>query len=371
MHKILHIQKVTGIAGSEKHLLELLPRLNRKKYDITFLVLSEPGRSVKRYFDLLEKNGVQTAEIIIRANADPICFWQIFRYIKSCQFSVVHTHLIHADVYGFLAARLARAPFLVSTRHNDNPFRTRLILRALLGPIYRSYDHIIAISDWLAQFSHDIEGVHSRNITTVHYGLNPQESQDSSILKLRETLSVSRSCQLIVSVGRIIEQKGHSFLIEAIDQLVRMGQDIYLIIVGDGPKRRSIEAQIRNHSLEQHVRITGWQQDVNPFLRAADIFVHPSLWEGFGLVLLEAMISQKPIVASSVSAIPEIVVDGVTGILVLPADAMSLSEGLCRLLEDPGLAKSMGERGRARALEAFSPDRMVRETERVYQELLD
>jgi glycosyltransferase involved in cell wall biosynthesis len=143
-----------------------------------------------------------------------------------------------------------------------------------------------------------------------------------------------------------------------------------LLIVGEGLLRRRLTDEARALDVLDSITFTGWRTDVPALMKAADICVHPSLWEGFGLTLLEAMAAGTCIVASRVSTIPEVVLDGETGWLVPPGDSDALGAAILRLLADPARRRELGEAGRRRAAETFSVERMTRATETLYGELL-
>lgn len=368
--RILHIQKATGVAGSENHLLMLLPRLDQVKYDVTYLILVEPGNPVEDYVVALRQQGVRTERLIIRADVDPIAFWRVFRYIKQGGFDLVVTHLVHADFYGLLAAHLAGVQHLISVRHNDNPFRGEFPLNSFLRRLYRVCDRTIAISDWLARFCTEVEAIPSDKITTVHYGLNIVDRSKASPSTVREEYDIPSDTLLLLSMGRLIEQKGHHILISAFREIVQDFPGIRLMLVGDGPYRLSLQKQTHELHLEQNVIFAGWQKSVSDYYSAADIFVHPSLWEGFGLVLLEAMSHHKPIIASSVSAIPEIVVHNETGLLIPPGDITALAKAMISLCGDAQVRQEMGINGGERLALHFTVDRMVSEIMKVYDSVL-
>jgi glycosyltransferase involved in cell wall biosynthesis len=142
---------------------------------------------------------------------------------------------------------------------------------------------------------------------------------------------------------------------------------VHLVIVGDGELRSTLERLTAELALTEHVHFVGFRSDVPNLMHAFDIFVLPSLFEGFGLVLLEAMAAAKPIVATRVSAIPEIVLDGKTGLLVPPRDPLALSKALRQLIMNPGLAGDFGGCGRRQLEQQFSVKKMVDDTVRVYQ----
>ena len=369
MKRILHIQKVTGIAGSENHLLTLLPRLDRHKFNVTFLILTEPDKPLKEYFVLLREKGIKTHQMLVRRDIDPFCLLTIYRFLKKESFDLVHTHLIHADLYGTLAAKLAGIPHIVSTKHNDNAFRTNMFMKALVRIANRRCKRVITISYHLADFAQRVEGVPAEHVVPIHYGLFPYNDRPGDWRKIREEFAVPASATLVLSIGRLTEQKGHRYLLEAWRTIASVDPAVRLLLIGDGPLRNRLPAYARNIGLGDRAIFTGWRNDVPDLLDAADIYVHPSLWEGFGLVLLEAMATGKPVIASNVSAIPEVVINGETGILVPPRDSKALADAICRLLEDVEFRRKMGGAGRRRVEEVFSVERMVRETERVYEDV--
>jgi glycosyltransferase involved in cell wall biosynthesis len=173
---------------------------------------------------------------------------------------------------------------------------------------------------------------------------------------------------VLVAVARLVPQKGLDVAIDALALVREEHPDARLVVLGEGPLREELAERARTRGIEDAVSLPGRVGDVAWWLRRADVIVHPARWEGFGLALLEAMLCARPIVASRVSSIPEIVVDGVTGLLVAPDDAATLASAVTALLADPARARSFGEAGHARALAEFSVARMAERTIAVYEE---
>src|SRR3972149_10071928 len=169
--KILHVSKATGIAGSENHLLSLLPRLDRSKYEVTFMILIEQDKPLDDYFHMFEQKGIKTKRLIIRRDVDPKCLWEMYLFIRRNRFDIVHTHLVHADLYGTLAAKMAGVKYIISTKHGYNEFRYNKFY-AMLDRInsYLQYK-IITISQWLEKFSKEIEKINPNKMGTIYYGL--------------------------------------------------------------------------------------------------------------------------------------------------------------------------------------------------------
>ncbi|MCC7208627.1 MAG: glycosyltransferase, partial [Anaerolineae bacterium] len=143
--------------------------------------------------------------------------------------------------------------------------------------------------------------------------------------------------------------------------------EAHYVIIGDGPLRQDLDARIGSLGLRGRAHLAGWRSDAAALMPAFDVFLMPSVWEGFGLVVLEAMAARLPVIASRVSALPEIVVHGQTGILTPPADAPALTTALTRLLSDPALRQAMGDAGRARLESDFSVAQMIDSTLAVYR----
>jgi len=171
----------------------------------------------------------------------------------------------------------------------------------------------------------------------------------------------------LLSVGRLHPQKGHRVLLDAIARARSAGATLSLLVAGEGAERGALEAQAAGLGLQGHVRLAG-RREVRPLLAAADVFVFPSLYEAAGIALLEAMACALPVVASRTGGIPEVVEDGVSGILVAPGDADDLARALAALERDPERRRRLGLAARARA-EAFDVSATVRALEGLYEEV--
>lgn len=369
---LCHVFKITGVSGSENHLLTLASHLDRGRYRLTFCLLVEPEPDLAAYVAALEAVGVEVVCLPIGADLDPFLLWRLVRFLRASRPDIVHTHLIHGDLYGTLAARLAGVPVVVSTKHNDNAFRRRGFYARLDRNLARCQDRIITISHHLKQFCVEVEGLPADKIVPIHYGLDADAFLGCAggAAGVRAEWGVPAGAPLVGVVGRLTEQKGHAFLLDAFAEVAQALPSACLLVVGDGELRFELERQAARLGLGGNVTFTGRREDVSRIMIALDVLVMPSLWEGFGLVLLEAMAASRPIVASRVSAIPEIVTDGETGLLAPPGDSARLTDALLTLLRDPARAQEMGRRGRQRLAQQFTVARMVEQTQAVYESLM-
>ncbi len=362
--RVLHLQKVTGIGGSEHHLLTLLGRLDPSRFTTQMLVLEDPARPAAAFLAKIGRAAIPHEVVSIFRHVDPGLALRLIGRFRRWQPDIVHTHLLHADLFGIPAARLARVPGVVSTKHNDDPFRRGVVGRADAA-LARLADRVIVISDHLGRFYRDVEGISAGKLTRIHYGLDADGVPvDGSAV--RREFGIGEA-PLAGVVARLEEQKGHRDLLEA---FVRVRAEIpgaRLLLAGSGPQDAALRAQAAALGLGDAVIFAGFRDDVDQVMAALDLVVLPSLWEGFGLVLLEAMRAGRAIVATSVSAIPEIVADGQTGLLVPPRDAGALTAAVAALLRDPRRRAAMGAAGKARLRAAFSVEAMIQATQEVYQ----
>ncbi len=265
----------------------------------------------------------------------------------------MHSHLFRADIYANLAAGglVPSQPRLVSTRHNDDRFFLNPFIGLMHYLLSARQDMIIAISDHVARFT-IARGVHdATRVRRVYHGLDSGESAalDSDGQRLRSELGLSSEAFLVGNVGRLAPQKGQRHLVGAMPMLVERVPRAHLAIVGGGDLEPYLRDLAREVGVSDHVHVLGPRKDVPAFMHAIDAFAMPSIWEGFGIVLLEAMAAARPIVASRVATIPEVVEDGETGLLVPPGDAVALADALAWLAGAPAEARAMGEAGRAAA----------------------
>jgi glycosyltransferase involved in cell wall biosynthesis len=366
--KVAHVIKATRISGAERHLLILLPALKARGVEVSLLLMEDPAHPVDDMVAALEASGVPVRRIPIHRHADFGVIGRLRAALRDLHPDIVHTHLIHADLYGTLAAKRAGVRTIISSRHNDDNFRRLLPMRTLHRLFWRMTSAGIGISQAITRFCIEVEGAPVPKMTTVYYGLTPQvmERKTARAALLRE-LRLPAETPLVGMVCRLIEQKGVSYALRAFAQIAGQFPGAHVVIAGDGALRRALEAEARSLGIGERVHFLGWREDTPHILAALDVLLMPSLWEGFGLVMLEAMAQAVPIIGSAVSAIPEVVVDGETGLLVPPRDAEALALALAQLLGDEAGRRHMGLMGQDRVETRFSVEQMVTATLGVYE----
>ena len=356
---VLHVGKVSGISGSEAHLLTLLPDLRARGWDVRFAHLHEDEPGAAEFARRLSESGVPVEGIRLPHAADPRAFARLLRLVRHTRPAILHTHLVHADFLGLTAGAIARVPLRVSTKHGFNSFRERRLFAVADRSVARLAHLRIAISGGLARYLAETEGFEEKAFSVIHYGIaaGPEPAPYAGGSRLR-------------CVGRLGPVKGIDTLLRAFAIAVRERSELTLDIAGDGPLRGELESLAAELGLGQAVRFLGRVEGVTAEMEQAAAVVVPSLGEGFGMVALEAAERGRPVIASAVGGLPEIVDDGRTGVLVPRADASALAAAIVDLARDPARAAALGRAARERALAEFSLARCGDRTDALYREAL-
>jgi glycosyltransferase involved in cell wall biosynthesis len=360
MTRVLHVQKVAGISGSEAHLLSLLPRLRERGWDIHMLMLHENEPGAWDFARALRARGVPLDAVEISRDVDASAFLGLVRYLNDERPEILHTHLVHADAYGQIAGSLARVPIRMSTKHGFNEFREGRAF-ALADRAVASLAHVhIAISQGLAHYLSETEGFAEDSFEIVHYGIAPRDGAEP----------YGGTEPRLLCVGRLIPIKGHIVLLRAFAEARRSVPGLKLDVAGRGPLEPALRALARELGVADAVRFMGHVAPIQGAIEESAIIVVPSMGEGFGMVALEAMERARPVIAASIGGLGELVVDGETGLLVEPGVAEPLARAIVELAGNLERAAEMGRAGRERALAEFLESRCVERTEALYERAL-
>ena len=357
---VLHVGKVSGISGSENHLLLLLPRLRERGFDVRFVLLHEREPGARAFGRRLSAAGVAVDAIHLPHAADPRTFYWLVAAIRRHRPAILHTHLVHADFHGLAAGRLCRVPVLASTKHGFNPFRASRAFARADRAVGRLADPHIAISRGLARYLAETEGFSEAEFTVIHYGIEP--GPEPSVMPVDEPR--------LLCVGRLVPIKGHDVLLRAVAQAREAVPRLTLELAGAGPLEHELRRRVEELGLEPAVTFLGSVSPIGPVMERAAIVVVPSLGEGFGMVALEAMERGRAVIASDVGGLPEIVAAGSTGSIVPSGDATALAREIVALATDVPRAAAMGLAGRGRALAEFGQQRCTNRTAEAYERAL-
>jgi glycosyltransferase involved in cell wall biosynthesis len=311
--------------------------------------------------------GLEFLALAPRTEMDLSAAWRLSRAIKALRPDIVHAHDPHGVAMAAIALSMStqpkRAP-LVAARRVD----FRLKGNALSRWKYDQVDCFICASEAIRKILL-ADGVAAARAVTVHEGIDLGHVAAAPPAALREELWLPHGAPIVGNVAALVPHKGQRHLVEAAALVVREVPDARFVIAGEGELRGALEHQIKHLGLEKHVILAGFRPDILSLHKAFDIFVMSSITEGLGTSLLDAMACGRPIVATTAGGMPEVVQDGITGILVPPRDHHAMAEAVVRLLKDEALRARMGAAGLSLVNARFSAERMVAETLSVYERL--
>jgi glycosyltransferase involved in cell wall biosynthesis len=328
----------------------------------TVLVAHPQGELRRRAAEGLDLIGLAP-----RSELDLAAAWRLARVLKQVQPEVVHAHDPHGVAVAAAAigyGGLAIKPTLVASRRVDFPLK----LNALSQWKYRQVAAFLCASECIRQILIG-QGIPRDRALTIHEGIDLAHVDAAPPTSVRQAFWLPTNAPIVGCVGALVEHKGHRHLVHAAADVVRAVPEARVVILGEGELRDDLTRLIHELGLERHVLLPGFRPDVLSLLKTFDVFVMPSITEGLGTSILDAMACSRPVVASAVGGIPEVVETEVTGVLVPPRDATALGAAIVRLLRDPAHASHLARAGRARVEARFTADRMVLETLAVYERL--
>jgi glycosyltransferase involved in cell wall biosynthesis len=358
----LHVDTARSWRGGQNQVLVTVLGLRAVGHR-TVLVAHPTGELRRR-----AEEGLDFIPLAPRAEMDLAAAWRLSRVLKHLKPDIVHAHDPHGVAMASLAVSMSTMrvrPRLVASRRVDFHMRRSALSRWK----YRQVDCFICASDAIRRIVVS-DGIPRKRTVTVHEGIDLGRVAAAPPAELHKELWLPHDAPLVGNVAALVPHKGQRHLVDAVTHVLPECPDTRFIIAGEGELRGSLEQQIRQHHLEKHVLLAGFRADILSLHKAFDVFVMSSVTEGLGTSLLDAMACGKPVVATNVGGIPEVVLDGETGLLVPPRDPAAMASALVRLLRDRGLREQMGAAGLTRVRTHFSAETMVKNTVKVYQHLV-
>lgn len=363
-HKILHIIHWLEQGGAEKVLYLLLKSLDADKYES--IVCAFRDGPMREYIEPL---GLDFNIIEKKRKLDVVFLMKLVCFMKKKKVDLVHCTGIPAAVYGGAAAKLAGLPLVISV-HGRSGFETKSGIKSLyltqkyLGKVTTISENI---RDELA-----VEANLERDkIVVIHNGVEIEKVEllDKARIK-RDEFKLAGSFLVIGAVGTLRPVKGYEYLIRAIPLILKSVPQAKLVFIGDGESENELKELTKNSGLQDSILFLGRRKNAQRLMNGFDVLAVPSLSEGISMVILEAMAISLPVAATKVGGNPEVVEDGVTGILVEEKNEAGLAQGLIHILRDENKRKTMGIAGLKRVKEKFSLENMARKYEEVYEGLL-
>lgn len=362
--RILHVIASLDRAGAEKQLVLLARGLVQHDFDVHVCALTRGG---PRAADLRQA-AIPVRVLGKRWKADPFALWRLRRHIRQLAPDLVHTWMFTANTYGRLAAMMARVGLLVAAERCADPWKSWLQI-SLDRVLARRTQRIVANSRGVVDF-YTRQGLPPGRFAVIAGGVPAAVDPTTSRAELLRELGLPASVRLIGAVGRLWPQKRVKDLIWAADLVHLINPDVRLLIIGDGPQRRSLERFTRLLEAEDHVRFLGERDDVWRIMPHLDVLWQGSQYEGLPNAILEAMAAAVPVVATDISGHRELVIPGQTGYLVGVGARAQRTHLTDKILRDPALASRLGSAGRQHVLQHFGVDSMVRQYVDLYEQLL-
>ena len=369
--RILQVAYNSQVYGGEKVLLDLTRGLRDKGHDL-FAACPSHGPLT----DILKAEGVPVFVVPMRKTYDLISIYRLYRILKKCEIDVIHSHGLLVNILSRVAAYLAHTPVSISTAHIPLNLRSgkqaQNIFEKLMVPYYLIADTLTSFfNDKIIAVSHAVkrdlidQGVNANKIVVVQNGIDVSR-ESGNRQSIRAELQRKPNYPTVGTITRLSPQKDIPTFLRMADFVIRDFPKTQFIIVGDGEKRGELQALAENLGLQNHVKFLGYREDARDILKSFDIFALSSLWEGLPIVILEAMAAGKPVVATAVDGVTEVVDHGKTGLLVEPSKPELLAECIVELINNPNKTKSMGKRGRKRIERFFSIKRVINTVEQIY-----
>jgi glycosyltransferase involved in cell wall biosynthesis len=363
---VLYLAHTFAVGGAEEMVLTMVRHLP-ERFERGVMCIDRPGPIGEE----LRQTGVPVTALGLQPGLRrPFDLMRLQRAIEDIAPTIVHTFLLTASLYGRFAAMLARVPIVIGTEVNIYE-RKQPLHRLAERWLMRRTDAVVASAESVRDFYIDQIDAAPDKVVVIYNAVDWSQLQTTIERdELRRELSVPLEAPVAAIIARLTEQKAHRVLFEAIASRPELAS-LHVIAVGDGDLRDDLQRRVEQLGVAPRVHFTGARRDLGNILRASDMFVMPSLWEGLPLSLVLAMGAKLPVVASRVAGIPEVVRDLDTGVLVDPGDAPQLAAAMIKLVESRALRAELGQRAHAFVTPRFGADGYITSMTALYDRLLD
>lgn len=357
---ILFVNSTVKWGGVKTWMLEYGTKLASRGHKVSICAnKKETGSFIER----CRENGLTVYPMKFGVDYSPFTIWRFISIIQKEKIDIVCTNIEKDNRSAGIAARICGKKVIqrvgLVTDLRDS-FKFRFMQAAVV-------DNIIVPCNYIKEGLKRLYWLKQEKIVVIHNGKDLRKYQPhKSYCEVREELGVHEKTVLLCVSSQLTKTKGHKYLLEAFSIVKKRYEDIKLIVIGQGPLREELEEKVKMLGLDDSVIFLGHRNDINRVVDAADIAVLPSLEEGFPNTIVEYMALGKPVVATNIAGIPEVVVDQETGFLVPPADSEKLAEALERLMKDKEVRDKMGRKGRERTERSFNIEDKVLDLERVF-----
>lgn len=374
--RILLVGSQIEVAGAQKVLLDQAGWFKHRGHDVTAVFLYDKAGlgeiwQTQQPFPIidLEARNLRSSKIVNFLRIARAA-WRFTYLLRKNNFDVIESFTIHSNLFSIPLAYFLSIPIRIPT-HHGYVGGVSGITQKIHGIMINSklVSKMVAVSDKAGEIAINREGVKKEKISVILNGIRIPGEVDGQVVKaIREEFSVSEKDMLILSVGRLVEQKGYHLLVEAAENVVREFPGAKFVIAGDGKLRTSLQALVNEYNLAETICFAGVRQDIPEMLMAADIYFTTSLWEGLSLALLEAMAAGLPVVTTAVEGVSNVIMHGKNGLIAPIGDINAMANSLIHLIGDSRMRHSMGGAAKAVVVGSHSLEKMCEAYEMLFYE---
>jgi len=347
---VLHTESSNGWGGQENRTLKEC--IGLKKIGVRVLIACQPGSMLA---ERGTEAGIEVKKIEMKSSISIFAIAALLKIIRNENINIVCTHSGKDSMLGAIAGRLSNMkPVIVRTRHLALPITSKIT--------YSLLPHkVVTVSEYVRRYLIEEKGIAADKVVSIPTGIDIERFNPDVVSAVpREELGIAADAQIVGTVAILRRKKGHHILLDAIPMVLRKFPKTVFLFAGDGPQRKNIEERISELGIGNNVKLIGLRNDIPEILKTIDLFVLPTLQEALGTSFIESMAMGKPVVGTKAGGVPEVVKDGISGILVEPENPAALAGAIISLLRNRERMRQMGDAGRKIVEENYSIDVMVK-----------
>jgi glycosyltransferase involved in cell wall biosynthesis len=375
--RVLHIHDSSGLYGAESVILSLAAALKERNYCPMIGCFTKSEQKMKPALGIAaEEAGLSVAYLKMRGRFDISVIAKLSKLLKEKNIQLMHAHGYKSNIIGYLTSKWSGVP-IIATQHLFPPMpledrKLQYYSKIDAAFTMKRLSKIIAVSTAIKERLL-AAGIDESKITVIDNGIDIEKYSkkcDKSKEDLRRSFGIDNEIFVIGTFGRLTQQKGQKYLLEAAKIILREGINAVFIIAGDGPMRGELEAFTAQYGIMEHVRFLGFREDTVALLKIMDVFVLSSIDEGLPMAMIEAMAAKTPVVVTDVGEIPKVINSGVNGILVTAKDSVMLAKKLGQILQNTEQRKSLADNAFQDARRYYSKESMCAQYVAIYDEVL-
>jgi len=348
--------KILFGGGAQKKTFEIASYFATRGFKVFFGSDDLSGSKIAEY---MKSHGMEFLRIPFRSGniGQALCLPILMRAVIRHHITLIHCNDRKTAMFGYIASLLARRPMIYTAR---NTFEDKKLSSLFWGK------NIIAVSEAVKNNLVNFFGISPKRIRVIYNGTSIQPSDESERLAIKRELGLKDDDRVVSVIGRLSEQKGLTYLLHALTNVVAKHPEIRVLLVGEGEQKEELIELSKRLKIESNLRFCGYRKNVDPFIDISEFTVVPSIWEGMPGSVIESVVLGKPVVGTTVGGIPEIIEPEVNGLLVPPGKPAELASAICHLLDNPHKIHIMGKNAKKVGKEKFQISRMLEEYENYY-----